>query len=176
MHYARPQGKGSLVRNRRFQAATGRVPAASCPTHVPPATKGVHAFVVLRAASVGAIAVAAICAAPADAAAPKLYPAKSFSLAAQTAGAASCAVDFVRGASIARRTVTAPADGVVSVRLRGKGAGDWDLGLVDKVTKRTLNGSAGPVADELADTRVDRGQRIVRAGLPPERRARAPSA
>ncbi len=115
----------------------------------------------LRAASVGAIAAAAICAAPADAAAAKLYPAKSFSLAAQTAGAASCAVDFVRGASIARRTVTAPADGVVSVRLRGAGAGDWDLGLVDKVTKQTLNGSAGPVADELADTRVDRGQRIV---------------
>lgn len=111
-----------------------------------------------RAASVGALAVAACCAAPA-AAAPT--SSESFSLSVRTARQQDCATRSVKGAGVARRTVTAPFAGVVSVRLRGPARADWDLALVDRASGRTLNGSAGLRARELADSRVAAGQRVV---------------
>jgi hypothetical protein len=89
-----------------------------------------------------------------------VLPAKTLRIAVGTAGATSCATEVARGATVAKRTVRSPVDGVVSVRLRGPKGSDWDLGVLDKVTQRTLNGSAGLTADELADSRVAKGQRI----------------
>jgi hypothetical protein len=54
--------------------------------------------------------------------------------------------------------MTAPADGFVGARLDGPRHADWDLALV--AGGRVLNAGAGPSADEVADARVRRGQRV----------------
>ena len=113
-----------------------------------------------RSALALAAAAAACCAVRADAAARP--PATTLSLSARSAaGDVACATTRARGPSVARRTVVAPATGVISVRLRGPERADWDLGLVDAGSGRTLNGGAGPRASELADSLVERGRRIV---------------
>jgi Zinc carboxypeptidase len=69
-----------------------------------------------------------------------------------------CVTRPVTGAGVAHRSVTAPADGFVSARLDGPRAADWDLALI--AHGDVLNAGAGPSADELADSRIRRGERV----------------
>ena len=62
-------------------------------------------------------------------------------------------------AGVAVRRYTARATGVVRARLRG--GGDWDLGIFDARTGRTVAGSAAMRANELAEGFVRRGQRLL---------------
>ena len=80
---------------------------------------------------------------------------------------ASIAVDrscFERPAGGAAGTdttrVTAPVTGLVQARLRGKG-GDWDLGVFDAGSRRSVAGAAGARSDELAEGFVRKGQRLI---------------
>src|SRR5215210_8073734 len=73
----------------------------------------------------------------------------------------SCATRAQTGAVIARRAITAPADGFVTARLAGPATTDWDLGIVDRATGHVLNGSAGPGSTEIATAAVRAGQALV---------------
>jgi hypothetical protein len=70
----------------------------------------------------------------------------------------NCVMRPVTGGGVAHRSATAPADGFVSARLDGPRAADWDLALI--AHGHVLNAGAGPTADELADARVRRGERV----------------
>ena len=54
---------------------------------------------------------------------------------------------------------TAEATGVVQARLSG--GGDWDIGIFDARTGRSVAGSAAMRSNELAEGFVRRGQRLV---------------
>ena len=54
---------------------------------------------------------------------------------------------------------TASADGLVRARLKSRG--DWDVGVFDARTKRTVAGSAGFRGNELAEGAVTKGQRLL---------------
>src|SRR5215210_6394411 len=54
----------------------------------------------------------------------------------------SCATRAQIGAAIARRAITAPADGFVTARLAGPATTDWDLGIVDRATAAVRAGQA----------------------------------
>jgi hypothetical protein len=62
-------------------------------------------------------------------------------------------------AGVAVRRYTAEATGVVRARLRG--GGDWDIGIFDARTRRTVAGSAAMRPNELAEGFVLRGQRLI---------------
>ena len=62
-----------------------------------------------------------------------------------------------RGVDVTR--VTAKVDGLVQARLSG--AGDWDLGVFDARTGRSVAGSAGFASNELAEGFVSKGQALV---------------
>jgi len=80
---------------------------------------------------------------------------------------ASRSVDRTCHAGLARagasgvdvRRYTAEASGLVHARLSGKG--DWDLGVFDARTRRSVAGSAALRANELAEGFVRRGQRLI---------------
>ena len=55
--------------------------------------------------------------------------------------------------------LTAKVDGLVQARLAG--AGDWDLGVFDARTGRSVAGSAGFGSNELAEGFVSQGQALV---------------
>jgi hypothetical protein len=57
------------------------------------------------------------------------------------------------------RRYTAEASGLVRARLSG--AGDWDLGVFDARTRRSVAGSAALRSNELAEGFVRRGQRLI---------------
>jgi hypothetical protein len=62
-----------------------------------------------------------------------------------------------RGVDVVR--YTAAARGLVRVRLAGRG--DWDLGVFDARTKRSVAGSAGPASNELAEGFAHKGQHLL---------------
>jgi Zinc carboxypeptidase len=68
------------------------------------------------------------------------------------------------GSGYATRTVTAPAEGMVTARLTGSAPGDWDLALFDAGTGRTLGGSAAFGSSEVATAPVAPGQRVAVQG------------
>ncbi len=103
-------------------------------------------------------AVAAALPAPA-AAAPRVVSADLLTVSAADAKRQSCATRPVSGAGVTTRTVTAPADGVIDVRMSGAQSGDWDLALVD-ASRKVLDGSAGPGTQERSNTFVREGQAI----------------
>ena len=83
-----------------------------------------------------------------------------------SAGDATARACHTKLASGARGTdsfrVTAPVSGLV--RARARGAGDWDLGVFDARTRRSVAGSAAFGSNELADGYVTKGQRLVVQG------------
>ena len=58
------------------------------------------------------------------------------------------------------RAVRVPTDGYVTVKTFGPDSSDWDVGIVDRKTRRTLNGAAGLGSTEVASTQVRKGQRL----------------
>jgi hypothetical protein len=68
--------------------------------------------------------------------------------------------DLASGGGFASRTVTAPSLGFVQARLTAAG-GDWDLGVFDAETGRTVAGSAHFGSREVAEGVVGKGQRLV---------------
>ena len=71
----------------------------------------------------------------------------------------SCHERFARGAAGTDVTrVTAPATGLIQARLSGRG--DWDLGVFNARTRRSIAGSAGFRSNELAEGFVRKGQRL----------------
>jgi hypothetical protein len=68
--------------------------------------------------------------------------------------------DLSSGAGFASRNVTSPALGFIQARLLAPG-GDWDLGVFDAETGRTVAGSAHFRSRELAEGVVGKGQRLV---------------
>ena len=97
--------------------------------------------------------------APAAWSAPRVVSADLLTVSADSAKRQSCATRAVTGASVARRTVTAPADGIVDVRMSGAGGSDWDLALLD-ASGKVLDGGAGLGTRELSNTFVRKGQAI----------------
>jgi murein tripeptide amidase MpaA len=78
---------------------------------------------------------------------------------AATAVDRSCHDKYVDGAAGTQSvTTTAPDTGLVRARLSGKG--DWDLGVFDASSGRTLAGSAGFASTELAEGFVKKGQKL----------------
>ena len=78
---------------------------------------------------------------------------------AATAVARSCHAKYVGGATGTQTvTATAPATGLVRARLSGNG--DWDLGVFDFSSGRTIAGSAGFASNELAEGFVKKGQKL----------------
>ena len=71
------------------------------------------------------------------------------------AGAGAAGVDRMR--------YTASATGLVRARLRARG-GDWDVGVFDARTRRSVAGSAAFASNELAEGFVRKGQRLVVQG------------
>jgi hypothetical protein len=71
----------------------------------------------------------------------------------------SCHAKYAGGAAGTQTvTATAPATGLVRARLSG--SGDWDLGVFDFSSGRTIAGSAGFASNELAEGFVKKGQKL----------------
>jgi hypothetical protein len=79
---------------------------------------------------------------------------------ADKARAKACHTNFVgdRASTDVVRT-TSGADGLVQARLKSRG--DWDLGVFDARTKRSVAGSAAFRGNELAEGVVSKGQRVL---------------
>ena len=109
-----------------------------------------------QGALVLALAGAAVSAAPAQA--PAQAPG-SQKVSAATAVARACHAKYVGGAAGTQTVAaTAPVTGLVRARLSGKG--DWDLGVFDAGSGRTVAGSAGFASNELAEGFVKKGQKL----------------
>ena len=78
---------------------------------------------------------------------------------AATAVDRSCHAKYAGGAA-GTQTVTTTAPGTGLVRARLSGAGDWDLGVFDASSGRTIAGSAGFASNELAEGFVKKGQKL----------------
>ncbi|MBA2792837.1 MAG: zinc carboxypeptidase [Thermoleophilaceae bacterium] len=84
----------------------------------------------------------------------------STTVSAPDAAKRSCILRELKGGrGVATRSVTAPAAGSVTARLKAS-SGDWDLAVFDKETGRRVNGSAFFGADEVANGLVAAGQRL----------------
>jgi hypothetical protein len=78
---------------------------------------------------------------------------------ADSAVARACHTSYLKGAAgTAVVKATATTDGLVHARLSG--GGDWDLGVFDAKSGRSVAGSAAPHARELAEGFVRAGQEI----------------
>ena len=109
-----------------------------------------HSTTMRRGAGLALVGAAAL--APAASAATVSAPqAKVRACHARLAPAGAPGVDVTR--------VTATVDGLVQARLAG--AGDWDLGVFDARTGRSVAGSAGFASNELAEGFVSKGQALV---------------
>ena len=106
---------------------------------------------------VGACA-AAIC----TLAAAVVPPAGAQPIRAETAVARDCATSLVTGsaAGVAERRWTAPADGLLTVRLEGGGAPDWDLAIFRHGEPHAVAASTSVTSDELARAWVSAGDRL----------------
>jgi hypothetical protein len=110
---------------------------------------------VVLAVTVTALAASA---APALGAASRVVRTQSVDVAIADTKRQDCVTREATGKGVARRVLTAPADGFVSARLDGPRDADWDLALI--AGGKVLNGGAGLSADELADSRIRRGRRL----------------
>lgn len=109
-----------------------------------------------KAALALALVGAAIAAVPAQAPA---QAAPGQKVTAATAVERSCHAKYVGGAAGTQTvTATAPVTGLVRARLSG--SGDWDLGVFDSSSGRTVAGSAGFASNELAEGFVKKGQKL----------------
>ena len=71
----------------------------------------------------------------------------------------SCHATYVGGADGTQTvTSTAPVTGLIRARLSG--SGDWDLGVFDASSGRSVAGSAGFASNELAEGFVKKGQKL----------------
>ena len=78
---------------------------------------------------------------------------------AATAVDRSCHASYAGGAAGTQTvTTTAPDTGLIRARLAGKG--DWDLGVFDASSGRSVAGSAGFGSNELAEGFVKQGQKL----------------
>lgn len=78
---------------------------------------------------------------------------------AATAVERSCHAKYVGGAAGTQTvTTTATATGLIRARLSGNG--DWDLGVFDSSSGRSVAGSAGFASNELAEGFVKKGQKL----------------
>ena len=62
---------------------------------------------------------------------------------------------------VVQRTVAATANGLVRARLTGQGRGDWDVGVLDADTGRSVAGGTSFGMTELAEGVARKGQRLV---------------
>ncbi len=112
----------------------------------------------LRRFTWGPGALALACAGAAIAATPAAA-AVSQKVTAATAVDRSCHARYADGAAGTQTvTATAPDNGLVRARLSGNG--DWDLGVFDASSGRTVAGSAGFASTELAEGFVKKGQKL----------------
>ncbi len=79
---------------------------------------------------------------------------------ASRAVAKSCHERLRSSASVDRLRTTARAGGLVRARLEARG-GDWDLGVFDARSGRSVAGSAAFASNELAEGFVRKGQRLI---------------
>ena len=106
-------------------------------------------------AAAGALLVLGLAAPAAPAAMTKLLAER---LTATGATYATCH-DGARGAGVVTRRLTAPANGLIDVRLKG-GTGDWDVALRG-INGRFVAASAAPGTSEIAQGFVFAGERLV---------------
>jgi murein tripeptide amidase MpaA len=112
----------------------------------------------LRRRTQGLPALALACGAVAIAAGPA-QAAVTQKVSAGTAVDRSCHARYADGAAGTQTvTTTAPDTGLIRARLSGKG--DWDLGIFDASSGRSVAGSAGFGSNELAEGFVKQGQKL----------------
>jgi Zinc carboxypeptidase len=114
------------------------------------------AALVLAAAFVPSIALAAP-------AAPATLPAVKRSLASASTTDRTCHSSLYSGKGIARTTYRAPMSGFVTVRGAAK-RGNWNLAVFDAKTRRAMTSSESFGSNEVAQTWVAAGQRLVIQG------------
>jgi hypothetical protein len=107
--------------------------------------------------------------------APASALATATEVAAGTAAVRACHARLAGGAAgVDTRRYTARATGLIRARLSGRG-GDWDLGVFDARSRRSVAGSSGFASNELAEGFVSKGQRLIvqacriRGGVPSAR-------
>ena len=71
-----------------------------------------------------------------------------------------CGTTVASGRSVTRRALVAPLSGAVSLRLQGAKGSDWDVAVLDRTTKRVINGAVSPNADEVLTALVTKGQKL----------------
>jgi hypothetical protein len=112
----------------------------------------------LRSSTRGLRALALACTGAAIVAAPA-QAAITQKVNAATAVDRSCHAGYAGGAA-GTQTVTATAPDTGLVRARLSGQGDWDLGVFDTSSGRSVAGSAGFGSNELAEGFVKKGQKL----------------
>ena len=106
-----------------------------------------------------ALAFAALLAAAPAASGATLFDGR---VAAPDAQERRCHAKLTRGDGVVRRTVTVAQGSLVRARLSASG-GDWDLGLFDRRSGRTIGGSAAFGSRELAEGFAAPGTIVVQA-------------
>jgi hypothetical protein len=116
-----------------------------------------------RLATAAAVAAAAALAPSASLAAPTALPPVNRTLATKSTTARTCHSSLYPGKGIARATYRAPMSGFVTVR--GNAArGNWDLAVFDARSRRAMTSSESFSSNEVAQTWVDAGQRLIIQG------------
>src|SRR4051794_28158964 len=96
-------------------------------------------------------------------AAPTVLPAVKRSLSASSTTSRTCHSGLYSGKGVARTTYRAPMSGFVTVR--GSAArGNWDLAVFDARSRRALTSSESFTSNEVAQTWVGAGQRLLIQG------------
>ena len=92
--------------------------------------------------------------------APKIFPSATTTVLARAAQNRSCIQRLRTGASVARLTYTAPADGQLTAHLQGRGfRDDWDLAVFDARGRR-LQGSGAFFSNEVVKAPMRKGQSV----------------
>jgi hypothetical protein len=91
---------------------------------------------------------------------PKIFPSVTSTVVASKAANRSCIHGARSGASVARLSYTAPADGQLTAHLKGSSVrDDWDLALLDRKGAR-LDGSAAFFTNEVTKAFMRKGETV----------------
>jgi hypothetical protein len=116
-----------------------------------------------RLAMLGALAVAATLVPTTALASPTSLPAVKRSLTSASTTGRTCHSSLYSGKGVARTTYRAPMSGFVTVR-GAASRGNWDLAVFDAKTRRALTSSESFGSNEVAQTWVGSGQRLIIQG------------
>src|SRR3954452_9830122 len=116
-----------------------------------------------RLVTAGALALAAALVPSSAIAAPTVLPAVNRTLAAGSTTGRICHSGLATGRGIARTTYTAPMSGFVTIR-GSASRGNWDLAVFDANSRKALTSSESFSSNEVAQSWVGAGQRLLIQG------------